>query len=199
MSDKNQNEEPRPVTYADIIAIGKRRVDDTKTVEIPELGGSVVLRQMSGAQQDAAVALATIGEEIDQHRLALEQIKAALVEPALPEEEADEILDNLPIQGFGQLHAAVLAHSALARIGVDDLVKQFRVAEATKRALAAGSLADHEGVGDQPTGVGEDDTSTDDGASSVPQVGEVRAADAGEESDAAAGDPVASESAEVES
>ena len=122
MTDKKAT----PITIDTLAKLGQRRVSETREVEIPALGGTVVLRQISGAEQDAAVAAGNAGGTFDQHVIAREQIKASLVEPALPEGEADAILDDLSIQAFGQLQSAVQANSGLLPgIDVGELVRSF--------------------------------------------------------------------------
>jgi hypothetical protein len=148
-----------PITFADIVNLGKKRVDTKTTVEVPELGGSVVLRQMSGAEQDAAVAKGHAADGgFDSHIVAREQIKASLVEPALPADEADEIIDNLPVQAFGQLQALVQANSGLLGVGVEQMVAMFRSAAGAGAADGDGAHVDHAGDALVGVGLGSDDT-----------------------------------------
>lgn len=173
------------ITFHDIVSLGKKRVDDTTTVEVPALGGSVVLRQISGAEQDAAVAAGQVGGEFDSHIVARAQIKASLVEPALPPDEADEILDNLPVQAFGQLQAIVQANSGLLGVGVEQMVAMFRSAAGASDPHGPGTHGDHGSdalVGD---GLAGNDASADDEVASVLPV---EAARAGEGSEAAGED-----------
>lgn len=151
------------LTFADIVSIGKKRVDDVTTVEVPALGGSVVLRQISGAEQDAAVALGSAGGGFDQHIVAREQIKASLVEPALPPDEADAILDNLPVGAFGQLQALVQANSGLLAVGVEQMAAMFHRAAGAGSADADGGALDHAGDADVTEGVGDADAAAGDG------------------------------------
>lgn len=158
MSDTNA----KPITFADITRIGQRRVDETRIVEIPSLGGTVKLRQLSGADQDAAVTAGHASGTFDAHAVAREQIKRSMVEPALPEAEADEILDNLPVRAFGELQSVVQANSGLLPgQGVEDLVKSFRIAAIASGADADGGADAHDAADDD--GVGSTDTVAADG------------------------------------
>lgn len=156
------------ITFDEIVNIGKRRVDDTAVVEVPALGGSVKLRQISGAEQDAAVAAGHAGDgEFDAHIVAREQIKASLVEPALPPGEADAIIDNLPVKAFGQLQTLVQAHSGLLGVGVEQMVAMFRGERDAADQDAIGGAGDHAGDADVAEGVGSDDAGADDGTAGV--------------------------------
>lgn len=162
-----ENMQAPQVSFHDIINLGKKRVDDVTTVEIPALGGSVKLRQISGAQQDAAVAAGTNGDEFDAHIVAREQIKYSLVEPALPPDEADEILDNLPISAFGQLQTVVQANSGLLSVGVEQMVAMFRRADRAEREDGDGGASDSGSAGDVAEGVGDADAISDDETAGV--------------------------------
>lgn len=176
-----------PITFHDIVNLGKKRVDDTTTVEVPALGGSVVLRQISGAEQDAAVAAGNIDGAFDGHVVAREQIKASLVDPALPEGEADAILDNLPVQAFGQLQTIVQANSGLLGVGVEQMVAVFRSAAGAGGADAPGGAVDHAGDVDVAAGMGEADTDADDGDAGVLPSDATDGGDGGEAAGEAAG------------
>jgi len=180
----------KTITFDEIVSIGKKRVDDITTVEIPALGGSVKLRQISGAEQDAAVAVGySDGGEFDSHAVAREQIKFSMVEPALPAGEADQILDNLPIQAFGQLQAIVQANSGLLPgMGVEQMVATFRSADDASGKDGDGSAGDTGQAGNQSAGVGDADTGADDKAEGVLP---------GDESDAGDGSEAAGESGEA--
>jgi len=156
-----------PITLDAISRIGQRRVNDTMLVELPELGGSVKLRQISGAEQDAAVALGQENPGQFTHIVAREQIKASMVEPALPADEADAILDALPVQAFGQLHAAVLATSGLYEMSVEELVSRFRDAAIAKRQDANRSAEYHARDEHESDRMGTANTEPNDRASSV--------------------------------
>lgn len=160
---------PKPVTFEDITRLGQKRVDDTRVFEIPALGGTVKLRQLSGADQDAAVALAQATGTFDAHALYREQIKRSMVEPQLPEADADTILDNLPIQAFGQLQAVVQANSGLNGLGVEELVRSFRLAAIADSEDAAGGDVDDDTADDDGMGPLAD-TDAADGVESVSQV-----------------------------
>lgn len=175
MTDTN----PAPITFEQITKLGQRRVDDTRIVEVPALGGTVKIRQLSGADQDAAVALGHAGDTFDAHAVAREQIRRSLVEPALPEAEADAIIDNLPVQAFGQLQSIVQANSGLLGIGVEDLVATFRAAalaadEDANRSDLDDDTADDDGVGSPP------DADAADGVEGVPSVAAAGAGSGGE-------------------
>lgn len=179
------------ITFDDIVNIGKRRVNDTITVEVPALGGSVKIRQISGAEQDAAVAIGYAAKDgFDQHAVAREQIKAALVEPALPEDEADEIIDGLPIQAFGQLQAIVQSHSGLMPgVTVEGVVAMFRSAAGASDEAGAGTDGDHGSDALDGDGLGSADTDAGDEVESVLPVEGAGAADGSEEGGEAAGAP----------
>lgn len=139
------NDTNAPITLDTIMKLGQKRVNDTRVVEIPALGGSVTIRQLSGADQDAAVAAGSADGSFDQHAVAREQIKRSLVEPELPEAEADQIIDNLPVAAFGQLQAVVQANSGLMQFSVEELVKSFRAA-ANPVGPVGGGEVDHPGA-----------------------------------------------------
>lgn len=154
----------KTITFDDIVNIGKKRVDDTKIVEVPALGGSVKLRQISGSEHDAAIALGSVGDSFDQHAVARAQIIASLVEPELPADEAESIIDNLPVMAFGQLHQLVIAHSGLGVRGVEELVKMFRDAANAANPIEDGSASDHGSAGNLTDRVGAVDADADNGA-----------------------------------
>lgn len=184
MSDK-----AKTITFDDIVNIGKRRVNDTITVEAPALGGCVVIRQISGAEHDAAVALGGSGADFNQHAVARAQIIAALVEPALPEDEAEAIIDSLPVSAFGQLHSLVTAHCGINQLGVRELERMFRLAAG--RGDSSGDRADGDHAGDalDGDGLGSTDTGADDEVEGVLPL----AAGGAEDSAEAAGDEAEAE------
>lgn len=158
----------KPVTFEQITKLGQKRVNDTRLVDVPALGGTVKLRQLSGADQDAAIALGQAGDTFDAHIVAREQIKRSLVEPALPEAEADALLDNLPVKAFGELQALVQANSGLLGIGVEELVRTFRLAADASGANEAGS--NEPDAAADAAGVGDDVTDPSDGMAGVPSM-----------------------------
>ena len=162
--------EQKKLSWHDLVDVGKKRVDELSTHEVPALGGSVTIRQISGAEQDAAVAAGRNGDSFDEHAVAREQIKASLVDPALPPDEADAILDNLPVKAFGQLQTIVQANSGLLGIGVEQVVAMFRGADGPGSADADGSALDNAEPGDIAEGVGDADAGSDDGAEGVPSL-----------------------------
>lgn len=159
------------ITFDDIVNLGKKRVDETTTVDVPALGGSVVLRQLSGADQDAAVAAGHAAQGgFDAHVVAREQIKSSLVEPALPADEfdaegrlvrseANEILDNLPVKAFGELQALVQANSGLLGVRIEDMVAMFRNAAGASGADGDRADDDHGDDGVVGSGLAGDDAS----------------------------------------
>ncbi len=170
------------ITFDDIVNLGKKRVDDVTAVPVESLGGSIKLRQISGAQQDAAVAMGHAAPGgFDAHVVAREQIKASMVEPVLPPDElnddgtikrseANEILDNLPVKAFGEIQSLVQANSGLLPgVGVEQLVAMFRGAGGPGDADGPGANGDHGAdalVGER---LGGDDADSDDGvAGEVP-------------------------------
>lgn len=190
----------KKITFEDIVNIGKRRVDDTTTVPVTALGGSVVLRQISGAEQDAAVAAGHAAEGgFDQHAVARAQIKASLVEPALPPDEfnpdgtlkrseANEIIDNLPVGAFGELQSLVQANSGLyPGVGVEQMVAMFRGADQSRSADGDGSAGDSGSSGDEPEGVGHADAGADEEPAGVLPGDEPDAGDGSEAAGEAAG------------
>ena len=181
----------KTISFNDIVSIGKKRVDDVATVEVPALGGSVKLRQISGAEHDAAVAVGHAGDgEFDAHAVVREQIKASMVEPLLPPDEADTILDNLPIQAFGQLQTLVQAHSGLLPgMGVEQMVAMFRGADDASGTDGDGGAGDPGQAGDVAAGVGSTDTGADDEATGVLP---------GDEPDAGDGSEAAGEGSEAQ-
>ncbi len=170
------------ITVDDLAKLGQKRVDETRTVDIPSLGGSVTLRQLSGAEQDAAVAKGSEGGIFDPHIVVLEQIKYSLVDPALPEAEADAILNNLPIPAFGELQAAVQSNSGLNGISIEELMRSFRLAKQSKLEAGSGEVADNGAHGVDASGLAGDDTEGSGDSASVPSVDEVGAATSTEKS-----------------
>lgn len=178
MTDTTDKKYP-PITLDTIVGLGQKRVGETRVVEIPSLGGTVTLRQLSGADQDAAVALGHAGPSYDAHAIAREQIKRSLVEPALPEAEADDIIDNLPVQAFGELQAIVQANSGLLPgTGVEELVRSFRAADIARREDAAGGAVDSDAA--DADGVGSNEPATADGDAGVSSVDDDGAPRSGE-------------------
>ncbi len=170
---------PPAITFDDIVNLGKKRVDELATHEVPALGGSVVLRQLSGAEQDRANAAGFRPDgTFDAHAVVLEQIKYSMVEPKLPPDElnadgtikrseANEILDGLPVGAFGQLQMIVQANSGLNAIGVEEMVATFRRAADASGADGDGSAIDSGPALDEPEGVGDADADADDEAAGV--------------------------------
>lgn len=146
------------LTFDQIADLGKRKVGDVKTVEIPALNGSVKIRQISAAEHDAAIAAGNETDTPDAHIIAREQIKAALVEPALPEDEATDIISGLPVAAFGQLHSIVMAHSGLGLSGVEELVKMFRDSADRLDPTRVGENDDHATDALDGAGLGATDT-----------------------------------------
>ena len=179
------------ITFDDIVNIGKKRVNDTITVEVPALGGSVKIRQISGAEQDAAVAKGHASADgFDQHAVVREQIKAALVEPELPEDEADEIIDGLPIQAFGQLQTIVQSHSGLMPgVTVEGVVAMFRSAAGADDEAGAGADGDTGSDALDGDGLGSADADAGDEVAGVLPVEGSGAADGSEAHGEAAGSP----------
>lgn len=173
----------KTITFDDIVNIGKRRVNDTITVEVPALGGSVVIRQISGAEHDAAVALGGSGADFNQHAVARAQIIAALVEPALPEDEAEAIIDNLPVDAFGQLHSLVTAHCGINQLQVRELERMFRLAKQHRDSARNREDGDHAGDALDGDGLGSTDADAGDEVEGVLPL----AADGAEDSAEAAG------------
>lgn len=156
----------KTISFDEIVNIGQKRVDDTKTVYIPAMKGAVKLRQISGAEHDAAVAKGN-ANGFDSHLIGVEQIKASIVEPALPEAQADDIINNLPYKAFGQLQAAVWAVSGIGDISIEELTKSFRATERAERENADGSDSHNAGNVNESERVGTTDTEANDGASSL--------------------------------
>lgn len=173
---------PAPITIDTLAKLGQKRVNDTRVVEIPALGGTVVLRQLSGADQDAAVALGGASGAFDQHAVAREQIRRSLVEPALPDDEAYAIIDNLPVQAFGQLQAAVQANSGLLPgVSVDALVRSFRDSADAGGSAGSGEVADPREDALDADGLGSDDADGDSEGEGVSSVDDDGARGSGEE------------------
>lgn len=107
MSEENVNDLP----VGDLNFILGQKKDPNKWVEIPEWNCKVQIKALTKAEQIKLRKISSVRGQVDEVKLEMNLLVAALVQPKLTVDQVDTLFTESDSKGLNRLVSAVIHHS----------------------------------------------------------------------------------------